>query len=64
MKPIKNGVEIDVLVNSAGHGPKGPILELTDEDWQKGMETYFLNVVRASRLVTTYYAKTTVWIYY
>ena len=43
---------IDVLVNSAGHGPKGPILELTDEDWQKGLETYFLNVVRASRLVT------------
>lgn len=43
---------IDVLVNSAGHGPKGPILELTDEDWQRGMETYFLNVVRATRLVT------------
>ena len=43
---------IDVLVNSAGHGPKGPVLELTDEDWQKGMETYFLNVVRATKLVT------------
>lgn len=43
---------IDVLVNSAGHGPRGPILELTDEDWHKGMETYFLNVVRATRLVT------------
>ena len=42
---------IDVLVNSAGHGPKGPILELTDEDWHKGMEIYFLNVVRATRLV-------------
>lgn len=43
---------IDVLVNSAGHGPKGPILELSDKDWQKGMEIYFLNVVRATRLVT------------
>ena len=43
---------IDVLVNSGGHGPKGPILELTDEDWQKGMETYFLNVVRPTRLIT------------
>jgi len=43
---------IDVLVNSAGHGPRGPILDLTDKDWQKGMETYFLNVVRATRLVT------------
>ena len=43
---------IDVLVNSAGHGPRGPILELTDEDWHKGMDTYFMNVVRATRLVT------------
>ena len=43
---------IDVLVNSAGHGPRGPILELTDEDWRKGMDTYFMNVVRSTRLVT------------
>lgn len=43
---------IDVLVNSAGHGPRAPILELTDDQWQLGMETYFLNVVRATRLVT------------
>lgn len=42
---------IDVLVNSAGHGPRGPILELTDEDWHKGMEVYFLSAVRPSRLV-------------
>lgn len=32
---------IDVLVNSAGHGPRAPILALTDEQWQLGMETYF-----------------------
>jgi NAD(P)-dependent dehydrogenase (short-subunit alcohol dehydrogenase family) len=43
---------IDALVNSAGHGPKGELLALTDEDWQSGMEFYFLNVVRAVRLVT------------
>lgn len=43
---------IDVLVNSAGHGPKGPILEISDDDWFRGMETYFLNVVRPTRLVT------------
>ena len=42
---------IDALVNSAGHGPRAPILEISDEDWQRGMETYFLNVVRATRLV-------------
>ena len=43
---------IDAVVNSAGHGPKGPVLELTDEDWHLGMEFYLLNVVRISRLVT------------
>ena len=43
---------IDVLVNSAGHGPRAPVLELTDEDWHQGMEVYFLNVVRPTRLVT------------
>lgn len=43
---------IDVLVNSAGHGPRAPLLDITDEDWHKGMDTYFLNVVRPTRLVT------------
>jgi NAD(P)-dependent dehydrogenase (short-subunit alcohol dehydrogenase family) len=42
---------IDVLVNSAGHGPKGPLLELTDAQWYLGMDMYFMNVVRAVRLV-------------
>ncbi|MGN0932299.1 SDR family oxidoreductase [Falsigemmobacter intermedius] len=43
---------IDVLVNSAGHGPKGPLMDLSDEDWREGFDIYFLNVVRAVRLVT------------
>jgi len=43
---------IDVLVNSAGHGPRAPVLELSDDDWHRGMEVYFLNVVRPTRLVT------------
>jgi len=43
---------IDVLVNSAGHGPRAPLLEIADEDWHRGMEVYFLNVVRPTRLVT------------
>jgi NAD(P)-dependent dehydrogenase (short-subunit alcohol dehydrogenase family) len=42
---------IDVLVNSAGHGPRAPLLELSDDDWHRGMEVYFLNVVRPTRLV-------------
>ncbi|MEM7044373.1 MAG: SDR family oxidoreductase [Pseudomonadota bacterium] len=43
---------IDVLVNSAGHGPKGDVLEISDEDWHLGMDVYFMNVVRPTRLVT------------
>lgn len=43
---------IDVLVNSAGHGPRAPILDLTDADWHTGMDVYFMNVVRPTRLVT------------
>jgi NAD(P)-dependent dehydrogenase (short-subunit alcohol dehydrogenase family) len=43
---------VDVLVNSAGHGPKKPVGDLTDDDWRAGMDTYFLNVVRPTRLVT------------
>jgi NAD(P)-dependent dehydrogenase (short-subunit alcohol dehydrogenase family) len=43
---------IDAVVNSAGHGPKGPLLEISDADWQLGMEYYLLNVVRIARLVT------------
>ena len=51
-KVITKYGKIDVLVNSAGHGPKGDILEINDEDWIKGMEVYFLNVVRAARIIT------------
>ena len=42
---------IDVLVNSAGHGPRAPILEITDEDWHKGMEIYLMPILRTARLV-------------
>ena len=43
---------IDVLVNSAGHGPRGPVLDISDEDWHRGMDTYLMNVIRPTRLVT------------
>lgn len=42
---------IDALVNSAGHGPRAPLLELSDADWHSGLDIYFLNVVRAVRLI-------------
>lgn len=45
---------IDALVNSAGHGPKGPVDDLSDADWQRGMEVYLLAAIRYCRLVTPY----------
>lgn len=42
---------VDVLVNSAGHGPRAPILEITDEDWHRGLDVYLLGAVRPARLV-------------
>ena len=51
-KTVDTWDRVDVLVNSAGHGPRAPLLELSDEDWHQGMEVYFLNVVRPTRLVT------------
>jgi NAD(P)-dependent dehydrogenase (short-subunit alcohol dehydrogenase family) len=54
---IEQWGRIDVLVNSAGHGPRAPILEITDEDWHRGMDVYLLNVIRATRAVTPFMQK-------
>lgn len=43
---------VDVLINSAGHGPKGPIMDISDDDWIQGMDVYLMNVIRPTRLVT------------
>lgn len=48
---------VDVLVNSAGHGPRGPALDLTDEQWHTGMDVYLLNVIRPTRLVVPHMQK-------
>ena len=42
---------IDGVVNCTGHGPKGPIMDISDEDWHLGMDYYLLNVIRMARLV-------------
>jgi NAD(P)-dependent dehydrogenase (short-subunit alcohol dehydrogenase family) len=43
---------IDALVNSAGHGPRAALLDITDEQWRTGMDVYLMNVIRPTRLVT------------
>ena len=42
---------IDGVVNCTGHGPKGAVDEISDEDWHLGMDYYMLNVVRMTRIV-------------
>jgi NAD(P)-dependent dehydrogenase (short-subunit alcohol dehydrogenase family) len=49
---MSNWGRVDVLVNSAGHGPRAPILEISDDDWHKGMDIYLMNVIRPVRLAT------------
>jgi len=51
-RTVERWGRIDALVNSAGHGPRGPLLEISDDDWHQGMEVYFLSAVRPTRLVT------------
>ena len=51
-KVMERWCRIDVLINSAGHGPRAPILDLSDEDWHRGMDVYLMNVIRPTRLVT------------
>ncbi|MBR0647408.1 SDR family oxidoreductase [Plastoroseomonas hellenica] len=43
---------VDILVNSAGHGPRAPLLEITDAQWHAGLDVYLMNVIRPTRLVT------------
>ncbi|WP_198083521.1 SDR family oxidoreductase [Variovorax sp. E3] len=50
-KVVHEWGRVDVLVNSAGHGPRAPILDITDEDWHRGMDVYLLSAVRPARLV-------------
>lgn len=56
-KAIAKWGRIDVVVNSAGHGPKGAVLDITDDNWHLGMEVYLLNVIRITRLVTPHMQK-------
>jgi NAD(P)-dependent dehydrogenase (short-subunit alcohol dehydrogenase family) len=43
---------IDAVINSAGHPPKGRLLDIADADWHEGLDMVLLNVVHMARLVT------------
>ena len=43
---------IDAVVNCTGHGPKGDIMDISDESWHLGMDYYLMNVIRMTNLVT------------
>lgn len=49
---MENYGRIDALVNNTGHAPKGPLLDISDADWHKGLDMVLLNVIRMARLVT------------
>ncbi|GIU91655.1 MAG: oxidoreductase/short-chain dehydrogenase [Acidimicrobiia bacterium] len=43
---------VDAVVNNTGHPPRGELLEISDQEWNHGLDLVFLNVVRMARLVT------------
>ena len=51
-KAMQRWGRVDAVINGAGHGPKGAVLEISDEEWHLGLDHYLLNVVRMARIVT------------
>jgi NAD(P)-dependent dehydrogenase (short-subunit alcohol dehydrogenase family) len=43
---------IDAVVNHTGGPPKGDLIEISDDDWRRGVDLVLLSVVRMARLVT------------
>jgi 3-oxoacyl-[acyl-carrier protein] reductase len=43
--------QVDILVTNTGGPPVARFMDLTDEQWQAGVESTLMNVVRLSRLV-------------
>lgn len=43
--------QVDILVTNTGGPPAAPFLKLTEEQWQLGIESTLMNVVRLCRLV-------------
>jgi len=43
---------VDAVINNTGHPPKGPLLDIPDDDWHAGLDLVLLNVIRMTRFVT------------
>src|SRR5689334_19921401 len=43
--------QVDILVTNTGGPPAAPFLNLSEEQWQQGIEGTLMNVVRLSRMV-------------
>jgi 3-oxoacyl-[acyl-carrier protein] reductase len=43
--------QVDILVTNTGGPPAAPFLKLTEEQWQSGIDSTLMNVVRLCRLV-------------
>jgi len=48
---------VDAVVNNTGHPAKGPLLELSAEDWHRGLDMVLLNVIRMSQIITPIFEK-------
>lgn len=51
IRTLERFEHVDILVTNTGGPPVARFMDLTDEQWQSGVESTLLNVVRLSRLV-------------
>lgn len=51
-KTLARWGRIDAVVNHTGHPPKGDLLEIPAQDWQKGHDMVLAPVIEMARLVT------------
>ncbi|MCW1958968.1 MAG: SDR family NAD(P)-dependent oxidoreductase, partial [Mycobacterium sp.] len=46
---------LDVLVNNAGLGGQTPVIDMTDEEWDRVLNVTLTSVMRATRAALTYF---------
>ena len=51
IRTVERFGQVDILVTNTGGPPVARFMDLTDEQWQTGIESTLMNVVRLSRLV-------------